>query len=205
MKGALREGATVNARSAVFSVRAEDGAVQVEAMIKGPGAHSGRALRFPAVAPAEALQLARRIADCANCAAQAPLPLALPGAPAVTRKSSATALAEMRRLRAGGVKLKDIAARFNCSVGTVSRQTTGLLDPAENHAGRRPQNTLDAIVRLSAEGWTVQAIAERLGCSQSGVRAVLRRHVQGGRPARAVLAVVHQVPLALRPQLLPES
>jgi len=193
----------IDAGSAVIRVRSRDGRVQIEATVQGSGAASDRTLLFPAITPPIALRLAQQLAHAAAEAAQPALPYG--AAQGSRQRFSSADVAEMRRLRAAGFKLKAIAERFRCAVSSVAYQTGGLIDPATNHATRRSMQALDAIVRLHADGMPVREIAVRLRCSESGVRAVIRRHT--GDTPRPVPnpGPVHQLPLLFRPQPVPET
>lgn len=201
MSAARQAQERIDAGSAVIRVRNKDGMVHIQATVKGSGASSARTLLFPAVTPPVALQLAQQVARAATEAAQPALPYG-PQRSSRARLSAAD-VAEMRRLRAGGLKLKAIAERFRCTISAVAYQTGGLIDPATNHANRRSAQMLDAIVRLHAEGMPVREIALRLHCSESGVRAVIRRQATGATRPGPNPGPVQQVPLLLRPQLLP--
>lgn len=184
--------------SAVIRVRTKDGLVRLQATVKGSGASPARTLLFPAITPPEAMLLARRLNDAAGDAAQPAV--SLTHARSERTRLSAADVAEMRRLRVGGMMLKAIAARFRCTVSAVAYQTAGLIDPAANNAKRRDSSTLNAIVRLRAEGCSVSEIALALHCSESGVRAVLRKHKAGALRPKPNPGPVLQIPLRLRPQ-----
>lgn len=188
---------------AVFRVRTKDGLVRLQATLKGSGASSARTLFFPTLTPPDAMLLARRLNDAASDAAQPAM--SLTHARGERTRLSAADIAEMRRLRAGGMKLKPIADRFRCTVSAVAYQTAGLLDPATNNAKRRDSRTLDAIVRLRAEGCSVSEIALALNCSESGVRAVLRKHKAGPVRRKPNPGPALQFPLTLRPQVLADD
>lgn len=188
---------------ALIRVRTRDGLVRLEATMKGSGAASGRTLLFPSITPPVALQLSRHISEAAAEAAQPSLPYRSQKAP--RSRFSVADVAEMRRLRAAGFMLKTIAERFRCTISAVAYQTGGLLDSSHNHWNRRSQLELDAIIRMHAWGVSVREIAAQLRCSESGVRAVIRRHEdQATRPAPNP-GPVHQLPLTFRPQLVPEE
>jgi hypothetical protein len=189
--------------SAVFRVRTKDGLVRLQATVKGSGASTARTLLFPAITPPAALLLARRMIDAVGDAAQPAM--ALTPARGDRARFSAADIAEMRRLRFGGMKLKAIAARFRCTVSAVAYQTAGLLDPSANNAKRRDARTLDAIVRLRAEGCSVSEIALALNCSESGVRSVLRKHKAGPTRPRPNPGPALQMPLTLRPQVVTDE
>ena len=190
----------IETSSAVIRVRTKDGLVRLQATVKGSGASSARTLVFPAITPPDAMLLARRLNEAAGDAAQPEMSLS--HARTERTRLSAADVAEMRRLRAGGMKLKPIAARFRCTVSAVAYQTAGLLDPAANHWKRRDARTLDGIVRLHAEGCSVSEIALALNCSESGVRAVLRKHKAGAVRPKPNPGPVHQLPLGLRPSVI---
>lgn len=121
----------VDAGDALVSVVAGQGAVRIQMISKGAGQHV-RPLLTSAVNPAQALVLARALAVAASEAVQPQLPLFGDGA-ARTQRFSAADLAEMRRQRAAGVLLREIAERFGCAISTVARQTTGIsAAPAES-------------------------------------------------------------------------
>ena len=190
----------IEADNAVIRVRTKDGLVRIQATVKGSGANSDRTLIFPAITPVTSLLLARRLTQAAGDAAQPAL--AFGSQRAGRTRFSAADVAEMRRLRAGGMKLKVIAARYGCTVSAVAYQTGGIIDPAANHWNRRDPNTLDTIVRMHGEGESVGDIARRLHCSESGVRAVLRRHREGQARPVPRPGPVQQMPLLLRPTLV---
>jgi len=193
----------IDAGSAVFRVRNRDGLVHIQATVKGSGASSARTLLLPAVTPPIALQLAQHVTRAATEAAQPALPYGFQRA--FRARFSAADVAEMRRLRAGGFKLQAIAERFRCTVSAVAYQTGGLIDPATNHATRRSAQVLDAIMRLHTEGMPVREIALRLHCSESGVRAVIRRQAASVTRPAPNPGPVHQLPLSFRPQPVPEE
>ncbi len=202
MKAAHQAQERIEAGSSTLRVKAKDGLVHIEATVKGSGAACGRTLLFPAMTPPVAYQLAQHVSNAALEAASPQQPGH--NRPGTRRRFSAADVAEMRRLRAGGLKLKAIAERFLCTVSAVAYQTGGLIPPATNNAQRRPQNILDAIVRLYLDGMSARDIAARLQCSESGVRAAIRRYAADA-PVVADPGPVHQLPLALRPQLVTED
>jgi len=203
MKAALHAQERIDTGSAVIRVRNRDGLVCIDATVKGVGTEAGRTLLFPAITPPVAFQLAKQVAYVAAEAAQPALPYECQHTP--RRRFSAADVAEMRRLRSAGIKLKLIAQRFGCSVSAVAYQTGGLVEPTVNHATRRSPQVLDAIVRMHGEGLPIKEIATRLRCSESGVRAVIRRQAaEAARPAPNP-GPVHQLPLSFRPQLVPEE
>jgi hypothetical protein len=203
MNAALKARECIDAGSALIRVHTRDGLIRLEATMKGSGAAGGRTLLFPSITPPIALQLARRVEQAAAKVIQPSLPYR--SQRSHRARFSAADVAEMRRLRAAGFLLKAIAERFNCTTSAVAYQTSGLIDPAHNHWNRRSPEILDAIIRMHAWGASVKEIAAELRCSESGVRAVIRRHEdQATRPAPNP-GPVHQLPLTFRPQLVPEE
>ena len=115
-------------------VEAGQGMVRIQMIEKGTG-RAARSLLTSAVKPADALLLARAIAVAAAQAVQPQLPLFGGDAGQAKRpRLSAADLAEMRRLRASGILLREIAERFGCAVSTVARQTAGIT-PESAEAG----------------------------------------------------------------------
>ena len=190
----------VQANGTLIRVRADAGTVRLQANVQEPGCLLERTLVFPPLQPAESLMLAHTLSSAANEAAQQASPrrerpAIVPGA-----RHSAAAIAEMRRLRAGGYKLQAIADRFRCPVEAVSRHTAGIIDPATNHWRRRPVGVLAGILRMHGEGATVRQIAAHFACSESGVRAVINRYREAspGYTLAPVTAMVHQLPIPFR-------
>ena len=118
----------VEASDALIRVVAGQGTVRIQMANKGAGLHA-RPLLISAIKPAQALILARALAVAASEAVQPQLPLFGDGATRRPRLSAAD-LAEMRRLRASGILLREIAERFGCAISTVARQTTGITPAA---------------------------------------------------------------------------
>lgn len=193
----------VETANAVIRVRAREGLVRIQATVAGTGDMGTRTLLFPAITPPDALLLAHRITAAAAEAVQPALELT--HAHHGRGRLSAADVAEMRRLRAAGMKLREIAKRFHCAASAVAYQTAGLIDPALNHWKRRDHATLDAIVRMHGAGRSAAEIAADLHCSASGVRAVIRKHLAGIVRPQPNPGPVHQLPLTLRPQLVPET
>ena len=196
----------VQANGTLIRVRADAGTVRLQANVQEPGHLLERTLVFPPLQPAESLMLAHTLSSAANEAAQQASPrrerpAIVPGA-----RHSAAAIAEMRRLRAGGYKLQAIADRFRCPTEVVSRHTAGIIDPATNHWRRRPVQELLGILHLHGQGVPVRQIAAHFKCSESGVRAVITRyrHAPPGAELAPVTGLVQQMPLPFRFGLVPD-
>lgn len=202
MKAAHCAQERIDAGSSSIRVRTKDGQVHIEATVKGSGAEGDRTLLFPAMTPPVAFQLARQVS---TAALEAAAPKLADNRQKPNQRLSAADVAEMRRLRAAGIKLKAIAERFRCTISAVAYQTAGLIHPATNNARRRPQGESNTIVQLYLGGMSAREIAANLQCSESGVRAALRRYaedapLQSSNPGPAI-----QLPLRFRPQPLPEE
>lgn len=95
-----------------------------------------------------------------------------------TSKLSRDKVAEIRRLRAEGWKLRELAARFGVSISAISqaanRQTW--VTPTETTLARASEADLPAIQALVAQGLGYMPIAERLGLTGQSVHDLMNAH-----------------------------
>ena len=115
----------IDAGDQLVTVVAGQGAVRVQVSKKNTGSGTNSVLTVQ-IGPAQALALARLLAVTAGAAVQPQLALFGECSEVRRRQFSVADLAEMRRLRASGVLLREIAERFSCAISTVARQTAGI-------------------------------------------------------------------------------